>query len=150
MFSFKHYLKESKKWRAGGFPYYEDENGDIHVCLFISNDPNYGGPHPQIPKGNPDPGENASQAASREASEETGIPLTDLRKNAQLVIVRSFKGQVADYDIHVYSFKLDRKIPARTTEEGKGVWLSLDRAMSSMRKDQRIFLQDFKELHRIG
>ena len=130
------------QWRAGGFPFYRDGE-DVFVCLFLSNDPSYGGHDPQIPKGHPDEGENAVQAASREVHEETGIPLSDLRKKPSLVMVKDFVGEVANYKFHVYAFELPERIPAKTNAEGKGVWISLDYARRQMRHDQRIFIEEF-------
>lgn len=129
------------KWKAGGFPFYIDENGTYFVCLFKSNDPEYGGKAPQMPKGHPDPGEAPGQAAAREASEETGIPTRLLYKNRIQVAKTKFRGETSTYIMYVYAFPLDKKFPATTNDEGYGKWYNYEYALTVVRKDQKSFLK---------
>ena len=142
MKNFKEFLEENyNNWRAGGIPYYKD-GGDIRVCLFISNNPMYGGAAPQIPKGGADPNETPEQAGCREASEETGIPHSVLKKAKSHRLSKStFHGEVEDYMFHVYAFELDKMHKTRKNAEGEGVWLYLEQALKHMRRDQRKFVE---------
>jgi 8-oxo-dGTP pyrophosphatase MutT (NUDIX family) len=132
-------IEAEGKWKSGGFPFAQ-KDGEWFVGMFASNNPSYGGANPQMPKGHSDPGENFLEAGSREVSEETGIPLSRLRKNAVYVGSFSFKGEVSKYDQHVFAFKLDTIIPMSSNDEGKGVWIALKDAPKKMRKDQVRFL----------
>jgi len=136
------------KRKAGGFPVYIHPDGEISVCLFLSNDPEYGGDLPQLPKGHIDKGEGTNTAAARETQEETGIPLDALKKDYRLVTVRPFRGEASRYMMYVYAFFVDKKYPAKKNNEGRGLWLPLKKAKKIMRKDQRIFLKDLAEFIR--
>lgn len=48
------------------------------VLLLKSSNPSFGGPAWQLPKGSIDPGEEAYQAAIREANEEAGLMESDI------------------------------------------------------------------------
>jgi 8-oxo-dGTP pyrophosphatase MutT (NUDIX family) len=63
---------QKKKVKAGLLPYYI-KDGQVHVCLMVPSDPQYGGTEPQISKGNIEPGEDPLEAAKREAEEELGF-----------------------------------------------------------------------------
>lgn len=143
---FSKFLSESTAWKAGGFPYFKDRNGQIYVCLFVSNNPYYGGAKPQMPKGHPDAGENPVDVAAREASEETGIPFKDLRKGAKPVTVQKFKGEVSNYNMHVFGFELNKKAKVYKNDEGEGVWLGIEDALKNMRSDQKQFLNKLYQM----
>lgn len=133
------------KWKAGGFPFFRDEAQKIWVCLFKSNDANYGGSAYQMPKGHPDKGESPGEAAAREAMEETGIPERVLSKNRRKVDKFVFKGEISTYLQYVYVFPLDTKFPATTNNEGMGKWVNYEYALTVIRKDQRGFLKKARE-----
>jgi len=146
MISFKKYLKNKKntkssKWKAGGFPIYVDDNGVVNVCLFLSNNPVYGGARYQMPKGHPDKGDTPKMTATREAYEETGIPIDALKKKAKQVMKVNFKGQVSTYDQYVFTFELDKKYKPRKNDEGRGGWLIASVARKAIRRDQLPFLE---------
>lgn len=142
---FKEYLIESMKRKAGGFPVYIDKSGETWVCLFISNDPFYGGDRPQLPKGHIDPGESVMRAAAREAHEETGIPFEALMKQPKMVDAVPFQGQDSKYMMYVWAFILDKKYPAKKTPEGKGIWLKFEAAEDKIRRDQRRFMRSLDD-----
>ena len=144
--SFSEFLSEGNmKWKAGGFPYVVDSNGKIRICLFLSNNSYYGGAAPQMSKGGADDGEKPIETAVREIFEETGIPISDLKKRVEFVVSKLFKGESVNYMMHCYSFKIDKEFPMKAMEEGKGVWLSREHALSKIRKDHKIFLETFLE-----
>jgi 8-oxo-dGTP pyrophosphatase MutT (NUDIX family) len=72
------------KHKAGLIPYKFDEDGELMMLFMISSDPEYGGPDPQISKGNIDNGESALNAALREAHEELGLPKYNINKIEKL------------------------------------------------------------------
>lgn len=127
------------KWKAGGIPFFRDGN-DISVCLFVSNDPVYGGAAPQIAKGHADKGEDPLATAIRETSEEVSIPHVLLEARPTQVISSTFRGQVSDYMFHVYAFEVEGALTLTPTEEGCGVWLNFYDAVDQMREDQVRFL----------
>lgn len=128
------------KWKAGGFPMYKDDKGQLWVCTFVSNDKRYGGKRPQMPKGHPDAGESPLTVGAREASEETGIPFKALMKKPIQVSSKTFRGETSDYLMHVFAFELDQKYPTKPNKEGKGLWLKYEDALMSLRRDQITFL----------
>lgn len=128
-------------WKAGGIPFYKDENGEIHVALFISNNPHYGGSAPQIAKGTPEPGLIPWTLAIKECSEELGIDESELvlSKNF-LVSKKKFYGQETEYDFFVYAYELDEKLELGIGDEGRGVWMPLDEAFGEIRISQALEL----------
>ena len=59
--------------KAGGIPFVKIKD-KVHVCLFVSNNAEWGGPDPQLPNGGVDTGEKVIVAAMREAHEEISLP----------------------------------------------------------------------------
>lgn len=117
--------------RAGGVPYHV--NGEeITVCLFVSNDPAYGGEAPQIAKGHLEPGEFPVEAAAREVFEETGIAVSP--HSGWLVSRFDFEGQLEDYVFWCYAFPVETMQAPAVTDEGTGVWMSIDEAIDSVRR----------------
>lgn len=128
-------------WKAGGFPIYEDGDGKFHVCLFVSNDTEYGGLRPQMAKGHPDSDESSLEASVREVSEETGINPKHLALSATLVGVFEFTGQVSLYNQHCYYFKVNKKHKTKVNSEGYGKWFKIEDGIEHIRLDQRVFLE---------
>ena len=51
-----------------------------------------------------------------------------------------------DYYLHCYGFPLPKIIAPKRNAEGVGVWLDIDDARRTMRRDQRVFLDDLIKL----
>jgi len=143
MQSFLSYLQEKPMhWRAGGLPFTR-EGDQVWVCLFVSNDPMYGGSAPQLPKGIPNAHERPQEAAEREVAEETGLPIRLLSRQAFPLTIRTTTSELGEtYDIHAYGFPLPRRIAPKPGEEGTGVWVTADKALTTMRPDHRVFVRD--------
>lgn len=133
------------KWKGGGIPYYIDAKGEIHVCLFLSNNAYYGGKNPQIPKGHPDKGDIPVDTASREAHEETGLPLDKLKKSAKKLSSDIFHGETHDYIMHVFMFKMDKMYKTSVNNEGEGKWFKIDDALKDVRRQQKPYLIKLKD-----
>ena len=71
MKSFKKYILEDVKFRSGLIPVYMDDQS-VMVSLMIPSDPKYGGPLPQIAKGEIEPNLTPKDNAIKEAEEELG------------------------------------------------------------------------------
>lgn len=127
----------TKKWKAGGFPFYT-ETGKTFVCLITSTNPNFGGPDPAIAKGNPEPGETPEQTGIREMHEETGIPYEDIKA---IDVVASEK--VSNYMLHVFSYRLDHKVDIMPTDEAIGQWYSIKQAQKVIRRAHKSLLDKF-------
>ena len=143
MQSYLSYLSEkTTRWRAGGLPFFQ-RDGQVWVCAFVSNDPAYGGPAPQLPKGMPQPHERPMEVAIREVSEETGIPPEALGTAPFPLPIRtvtSWDGSI--YDIHAHGFPVNRQYSTPPTEEGQGKWMTAEQALQTMRADHRVFVRD--------
>lgn len=107
----------AKKWKAGGIPYFVNEQGTLRVLLVTSTDPTFGGPDPAIAKGYPEKGENSARTAIREMSEETGVKVKDVVDTQFLGVVES-----KHYSLYTYAFKLAREVPPITDWEAVGRW----------------------------
>lgn len=143
MKTFKQYSKKKRpmRWKSGGFPYFIDpKTGDIFVCLFTSNDPDYGGKHPQMPKGTRDDSEAPVVTGAREAAEETGIPYDALKRKAHMIMNKKFRGETSTYIQYAFGFPLDKPYTAKKNSEGKGLWYRADDARKVIRRDQKVFL----------
>lgn len=128
--------------KAGMIPYFV-ENGEIHVCLFVSNDAQYGGDKPQIAKGHIDEGETWLDAAFREVEEETGIKILDENiVDISCLYAGAFRGQVSKYGFIVAGVEIDRKIDTSIGDEGEGIWMRLPEAINKIRGDQKFILEN--------
>ena len=133
------------KIKAGGIPFVKIKD-KIYVCLFVSNNAEWGGPDPQLPKGAVDKGEKIEVAAMREAHEETGISKFAITTSKITKLAADvFKGQLEQYELHVYAFEILTKSPVKKNDEGVGLWLELSDAEKKMRKDQLKYLKLLKE-----
>ena len=113
--------------KAGLVPYIF-ENGVPIFMFMIPSDPAYGGHRPSIAKGTIDPGENAAQAAVREAEEELGLIASNMmEKTFSLDYVNPAQlGDDATYHFTVYSCQVKNKhnFTKPHFETGSVHWLS--------------------------
>jgi 8-oxo-dGTP pyrophosphatase MutT (NUDIX family) len=121
-----------KLLKAGLVPYFFDrEAKQVMVCLMIPSDPNFGGSQPQIAKGGIDPGENALQAAKREAWEELGLPDANIKNIKEVAKTQS--GKFTWFVAEVMSMNLSK--PGHET--GEVLWLTLSDAFKQIRDWQK-------------
>lgn len=113
-------LNEVKKVvRTGLIPYYYDSNGTLRMYFMTPSDPKYGGPDPQIAKGQIDKGENKKEAAIREAEEELGLVQDNIKS-----IFKAFNGK----PFNVYAALIDdpKNFTKPHFETGSTHWFTLD------------------------
>lgn len=108
--------------RAGFIPYFVGDDS-IQMLFMKPSDPKFGGPDFQIAKGKVDPGENAEQAALREAKEELGL-FTGNVKN--VVSLGKFLGRTTFFIGEVEDKQLFGD-PDFETEEVR--WMTVDEFM---------------------
>ena len=113
--------KKKKIPRAGFIPYYQaDSDSDLQIMVMVPSDPSYGGDKPQIAKGKIDPGENAKEAALREASEEVGLVQSN-------VVSTHYLGTFLGYtEIFYGEIKDPDNFTGTTYETDESYWVSVD------------------------
>ena len=116
---------KKKTWKAGGIPYFVNNEGTLRVLLVTSTNPQFGGPHPAIPKGHPEKGETPPVAGMREMIEETGVKKSD-------IVTVDFLGTIEGkfYLLHTYAFKLKREVTPIPDWEAVGHWYDAEDALS--------------------
>lgn len=129
---------EVVKRKAGVIPYYIDHNGQVQMKFFIPSDSEYGGPKPQIAKGEVDPGEDEATAAVREGSEEVGL----VEENISLLEYFHTQQTGDQYEPAVTQFFIAEVIDPETFTEpgfetGAVMWLTPQQFASQGRSNQR-------------
>jgi 8-oxo-dGTP pyrophosphatase MutT (NUDIX family) len=135
-------LTENKRWKAGGIPFYK-KDGEVFVCLVIPTDPAYGGTQPNIPKGNPDPGDDPKKTAIREVGEETGIPNF---KSVTPIGSKDVTGMTESYQLYVFAMEVADRVALNPDWEVTADWYTLEDALKIIRPKQKSFLEAFAKL----
>jgi len=128
-------------WKAGGFPFVIEDSG-ISVCLVTSTNPDFGGSDPMIPKGRADFGEQPEITATREVYEETGIASNHIKRTLHIA-TETVTGLQRSYEMHVYAFELDQKVPPTANRECVGKWYTLEQASAVIRRSHKSLLDQF-------
>lgn len=131
-----------RRFKGGGIPFYWDvrENA-VKVCLVTSTNPMFGGPKPQIAKGEADKGEKPFETARREMFEETGIDPTHIVATVDLGKIKK-----KTYDLYVYGYELLNEVPCIPNWEAIGHWYTIDNALQLIREDQLEKLQLLRDM----
>lgn len=139
MTSFRQFIMESTRSKAGILPYYMD--GDTRKFLFmISSDPAFGGSEPMISKGNIDAGESSLQAALREGEEELGLKRHNIVDGT---LEAGWSGMVSGLDaryhmdIYICEVKSMTDFGTPQYETEKTIWLDLVSALKQVRTSHR-------------
>jgi len=126
----------TKRWKAGGIPFYWDAATDtVQVCLVTSTDPTFGGPDPQIAKGEAEEGELPRDTAIREMSEETGIDPIHISATVALG-----KIEKKSHTLYVFGYDVLREIPCVPNWEAVGAWYDIRQALRVIRGDQQFMI----------
>lgn len=102
------HLPVLKRGKAGTIPFVI-ENGEPLMLFMKTSDPAYGGPDPMIAKGHVDKGEDAADAAIREAEEELGLKRSNIDGQPFLAWKGELSGFDAHYDFYVLAVKVKSK-----------------------------------------
>jgi 8-oxo-dGTP pyrophosphatase MutT (NUDIX family) len=143
-------IKKKKRARAGIYPVFIDQNGQMWVCLMIPSDPAYGGPQPQMGKGRVDDGQTNEEAAVREGEEELGLRRDNMGK-VELITRQTIAGLQTSYDIYVYSTIVEdpKAFDEPHYESSWAGFLEIDDAIARTRSNQRPFLEMVKTKYEV-
>lgn len=127
--------------RGGFIPYYIDDKGSVSVYLMIPSDPKYGGDKPQIAKGKIDPGEDALEGGTREAEEELGLKRNNLKSSFQLAS-EDITGLDNTYNITIFAGEVNNPddFGQPHYETGWAGWIEIDKALTTMRPNQKKYV----------
>jgi len=126
----------AKRWKAGGIPFYWNAATDtVRVCLVTSTNEMFGGPDPQIAKGEAEKGELPEDTAMREMSEETGI-----NPNNVIASVKLGKIEKKSYTLFVFGYDVLHEVPCIPNWEAVGHWYDIKEAAKLIRGDQQVML----------
>ena len=130
------------KNKAGIIPYFVDENGEVQMMFMTPSDPKFGGPKPQVAKGEIDEGENAVQAAIREGEEELGLITSNIADSFVLPTI-TISGLKESYrmTIVVARVKSMGTFKSPHYETGAVHWLTLDQYRTTGRQTQRSIVE---------
>lgn len=121
--------------KSGVIPFYQDNKGMIHMYFMIPSDPKYGGPNPQVAKGNIENGETPRIAALREGNEELGL----IESNILSVIDC---GLCKNPLMHVFAAEIMSAVTFDKPqfETGSTRWLTWDKFKMGGRKTQQMLV----------
>jgi ADP-ribose pyrophosphatase YjhB (NUDIX family) len=126
------------KIRVGAVPYVV-KDGELWFYFMVPSDPAYGGPHPQIAKGQYEGESTLKSEALREAEEELGLKPSNIR-HAFHVFTSKQKTKRGENQFHVWAVDIinmnDFKRPH--WETGETHWLRESELKSRLRKDHLI------------
>ena len=115
--------------KAGLIPYRKTRRGVFEFLFMISSDSKFGGDKPMISKGGVETNERTVEAAVREAQEELGLRLENLKASPQKIWSGTMRGQDSSYMLEVFigevKNKKDFDIPHYETEAT--VWMTADK-----------------------
>lgn len=125
------------KNKAGVIPYTIDEDGKVKMMFMVPSDPKFGGPNPQVAKGEIDEGENAAQAAIREGEEELGLIASNIADQFTLPTL-TIAGLKESYKLTVVVAQVRTTHNFRSPhyETGSVHWLTLDQYRAKGRRNQ--------------
>jgi len=125
--------------KAGCMPYVI-ENGIVKGLFVISSNPAFGGSAPMLVKGHVDSGETVAEAALREAQEEAGLKLSNIKMNT---FKQGWQGQITGMTstnpmtIFVVECKTTTDFNKPDYEISSTHWLSWDEYFNIGRASQR-------------
>lgn len=121
----------NKVYRSGLIPYWVDTSGEVHMMFMKPSDPIYGGDRFQISKGKVEDDEDFQTAAVREAQEELGLMLFNIK--GDVWYLGNFLGRMSVYVCEISDQQLFG-VPGYET--GDTAWMTMSQ-----------FLSDGRDLH---
>ncbi len=128
------------KEKAGFIPYYKNLNGNYSMMFMIPSDFKYGGPSPQIIKGQVDNNESSLAAAIREAQEEGGLKFSNLIKDTIQVGWNGLftnKSESCSVTVYIGEIKDKKDFNKPCFETGSLRWFNNEQFKKYGRKTQR-------------
>lgn len=136
-----------KRSRAGLIPFYKDGD-EVRYLMMVSSDPKFGGPRPMISKGKIEEDESTLNCAIREAEEELGFKMRNVRGE----ILKIYEGREAlysgAYHLTVYGVEIqDLYDFDKWCDETSFIeWHSLQSFKIEGRRDHIKFLQILEDI----
>lgn len=132
-------LIEDRMVHKAGFVPYFVEDGVVKMMFMISSDAKFGGADPMLSKGHIDDGEDVKAAAFREAEEELGLKLSNVKpETIRVGWIGRLRGLKETYTLAMYlgevKSQTDFLDPHYETEAV--VWLTLNEFIKKGRRSQ--------------
>jgi len=136
---FLHDISTKQRDKSGMIPYYYD-NGKLKVLLMKPSDPSFGGTKFQLAKGGIEPSYSPINNALKEAQEEVGLVLSNVK---QVEPINIFKYK--QYDLHVFACEIfdPNNFSNTDFETGNTKWFTLPDDLLKIRKDQQEIFKYF-------
>ena len=134
-------MKHDRQLGKAGFIPYVIVAGQPLFMFMVPSDAMFGGTKPSVAKGMIDAGETAAEAAIREAEEELGLKMSNVKKDT---VKMAWRGNIqalkAIYPMTIYmgQVKDQRDFNKPHFETGKTMWMSLEKFRLSGRKSHKI------------
>jgi 8-oxo-dGTP pyrophosphatase MutT (NUDIX family) len=131
-----------KRPRAGLIPYMW-ENGALKFLMMVSSNVKFGGPRPMISKGKIEGSETTLECAVREAQEELGLVIENLKTQPVLVADERVVLRSGAYQLTVYSAEILERwdFTKWCSETEYTLWMTLDEFEDSGRRDHVKYVQ---------
>jgi 8-oxo-dGTP pyrophosphatase MutT (NUDIX family) len=132
-----------KREKSGLIPYFVTPNGDIEMLFMVSSDSQYGGPDPMVSKGRVEHGENPAEGAIREAEEELGLKVSNLKGKPVEISKQEMRGMTEDYTFYCYGVEVKSKEDfGKFHYETKSThWMTNDEFQKVGRRNHRQYVQ---------
>jgi 8-oxo-dGTP pyrophosphatase MutT (NUDIX family) len=132
-----------KRQKAGIIPYFIGKDGTIEMLFMVSSDARYGGPDPMISKGRVEHGEDPAEGAVREAEEELGLKVSNLKGQPFELMKNEMRGDTEDYTFFCYGAEVKSKgdFGKYHYETGSTHWMTNDEFQKAGRRNHRQYAQ---------
>jgi 8-oxo-dGTP pyrophosphatase MutT (NUDIX family) len=133
--------------KAGLIPYIVDTDGQLKMLFMVASDPKFGGSKPMISKGTIEDGETTEHAAIREAIEELGLKL----ENVKGTLIKVFEDKVtlrsSNYDLTIYGVEVHNKTDFDKWDHETlfATWMTLDSFDAKGRRDHKPIVKTLVE-----
>lgn len=136
-------FQRPKKEKAGLIPYFVNSDGTIEMLFMVSSNSKFGGDKPMISKGGVEQGENPVDGAIREAEEELGLKVSNLKGEPKVLEQKKMVGDTEIYDFFCYAVEVKNKEDfGKFHYETKSThWMTNDEFQNVGRRNHRQYAQ---------
>lgn len=135
-------FENTQSFRHAGFIPYMINDGSVYVMTMIPSDPDFGGTEPQMAKGTIDKGYNDRDTAIKEAHEEVGLKLENIKEVKHMGVMQANKPISVFYAEVINKHNFDDP----HWETGWSGWINISKNLSMIRKEQQNIFQKLIEL----